>query len=34
VIELVLCIVDERPDFPGEEENVLKYWKDINAFKK
>lgn len=24
----------ERPDFPQEEEAVLEFWKDIDAFKK
>jgi len=33
-LQIDINIVDERPDFPGEEENVLKYWKDINAFHK
>ena len=27
-------IVPERPNFPEEEEKVLKYWQDIDAFKK
>ena len=27
-------IVDERPNFPKEEEKVLQYWNDINAFHK
>jgi isoleucyl-tRNA synthetase len=26
--------VPERPNFPDEEEKVLKYWQDIDAFKK
>jgi isoleucyl-tRNA synthetase len=26
--------VPERPSFPTEEEKVLKYWEDINAFHK
>jgi len=26
--------VPERPNFPKEEEKVLKYWTEINAFKK
>jgi isoleucyl-tRNA synthetase len=26
--------VPERPNFPKEEERVLKYWTEINAFKK
>jgi isoleucyl-tRNA synthetase len=25
-------IVPERPDFPQEEERVLEYWKEIDAF--
>lgn len=25
-------IVDERPDFPKEEERILKYWDEIKAF--
>jgi hypothetical protein len=24
--------VPERPDFPGEEEKVLAYWKETDAF--
>ena len=31
---LNLTIVPERPNFPEEEEKVLKYWTDIDAFKK
>ena len=27
-------LVPERPDFPAEEEAVLEYWKEIDAFKK
>ena len=27
-------LVPERPDFPAEEERVLKYWKEIDAFHK
>jgi isoleucyl-tRNA synthetase len=27
-------IVPERPNFPEEEEKVLKYWQEIDAFKK
>jgi len=26
-------LVPERPDFPQEEETVLKYWKEIDAFR-
>jgi len=26
-------IVPEKPDFPFEEEEVLKHWKNIDAFK-
>jgi isoleucyl-tRNA synthetase len=26
------CVVPERPDFPQEEEKVLEFWKEINAF--
>jgi len=25
-------IVPERPDFPGEEQKVLDFWKEIDAF--
>jgi isoleucyl-tRNA synthetase len=28
----VFCLVPERPDFPQEEEKVLAYWKEIDAF--
>ena len=28
-----IFLVPERPDFPSEEENVLDYWKKIDAFK-
>jgi isoleucyl-tRNA synthetase len=31
---LTLLVVPERPNFPQEEEKVLKYWQDIDAFKK
>ena len=31
---LITLIVPERPNFPEEEEKVLKYWQDIDAFKK
>ncbi len=27
-------VVPERPNFPQEEEKVLQYWKEIDAFKK
>ena len=27
------CLVPERPNFPEEEEKVLKYWQEIDAFK-
>jgi hypothetical protein len=27
-----LFIVPDRPDFPMEEEKVLDYWKQIDAF--
>lgn len=27
-------IVPERPNFPEEEQKVLKYWEEIDAFKK
>jgi isoleucyl-tRNA synthetase len=27
-------IVPEKPIFPDEEEKVLKYWEDIDAFKR
>jgi isoleucyl-tRNA synthetase len=30
---LIIFLVPERPDFPQEEENVLEYWKKIDAFK-
>jgi hypothetical protein len=30
---LTIFLVAERPDFPQEEENVLEYWKKIDAFK-
>ena len=37
VIEILILIfgitVPERPDFPQEEEKVLAYWKEIDAFK-
>ena len=27
-----IFLVPERPDFPQEEEKVLQYWKEIDAF--
>jgi isoleucyl-tRNA synthetase len=32
--KLITPIVPERPNFPEEEEKVLKYWQEIDAFKK
>ena len=29
-----MYIVPERPNFPQEEEKVLKYWEEIDAFKR
>jgi isoleucyl-tRNA synthetase len=29
-----LVIVPERPHFPNEEEKVLSYWEEIDAFKR
>jgi len=26
------AVVDERPNFPKEEEKVLDFWNEINAF--
>lgn len=34
IFNTLLFVVPERPDFPEEEEKVLKYWNEINAFKK
>ncbi len=31
--KLINHIVPERPNFPEEEEKVLKYWQEIDAFK-
>ena len=30
----ILILVPERPNFPEEEEKVLKYWQEIDAFQK
>lgn len=31
-IQLYFYVVPERPNFPDEEEKVLKYWGEIQAF--
>jgi len=28
------CLVPERPNFPKEEEKILKFWTEIKAFEK
>jgi isoleucyl-tRNA synthetase len=34
IVMLTYFLVPERPNFPEEEEKVLKYWQEIDAFQK
>jgi isoleucyl-tRNA synthetase len=34
VSDRFFIVVPDRPNFPKEEEKVLAYWKEINAFHK